>query len=291
MKWKFSPLNKKSKPVDFSLVLNYTMCFILVSILIMGTFLLPQFYGYQLDRNTIGRVIYTERDEVALRGELILSVLDRTAIVTNLVSEGGMSLYLNLDSSQLAQGDLIERLKEEIAWAVSWGVLPEEMLAVDFDAKSANLQVDYFLLGSNTTEYGEMALWRISYNDYERYQVDFLIDAENYKIYYAELGGAALSDKWLVDKILKGEGAYMLACMSYYEAENAEDVYKEKIFKIEDAGSFGWWDEREDKSKLNQRAVIFGFDVFWEYFRGQSLYDMYQIQEGDDTTMIQNTNE
>ena len=83
----------------------------------------------------------------------------------------------------------------------------------------------------------------------------------------------------------------MLACMSYYEAENAEDIYKEKIFGIEDAGVYGWYDEREDKTKLDQRAIIFGFDVFWEYFRGQSLYDMYQIQESDDTTLIQNTND
>ncbi|MBQ7359160.1 MAG: hypothetical protein IJW63_03580 [Lachnospiraceae bacterium] len=291
MNWKFNPLVDRKKPIDFGLILNYTMCFIMVGILILGTFLLPQFYGYQLDRNTIGRVIYTQRDEVALSGELILTVLDRTAIVTNLVSEGGMSMYLNLDSDQLKNGDLIDRLKEEIAWAVSWGVLPQEVQNVDFNAEIGNLQVDYFLLGSNTTEYGDMALWRVSYNDYEKYQVDFLLDAENYKIYYAELGGSALSDMWLVDKLTKVDGTYMMACMSYYEAENAEDVYKEKIFKIEDAGSFGWWDEREDKTKLNQRAIIFGFDVFWEYFRGQSLYDMYQIEEGDDTTMIQNAND
>ncbi|MBQ9124000.1 MAG: hypothetical protein IJY10_11020 [Lachnospiraceae bacterium] len=291
MKWRFNLFVDKSKPVDYGLALNYTMCFILVGILILGTFLLPQFYGYQLDRNTIGQVIYTERDKVALRGDLILSVLDRTAIVTNLVSEGGMSMYLNLDSTQLQSGDLLERLKEEIAWAVGWGVLPEEMLAVDFSSESGDLKVDYFLLGSNTTEYGDMALWRVSYNDYEKYQVDLLFDAENYKIYYAELGGAALADMWLVDKIMKGEGAYMLACMSYYEAENAEDIYKEKIFGIEDAGVYGWYDEREDKTKLDQRAIIFGFDVFWEYFRGQSLYDMYQIQESDDTTLIQNTND
>ncbi len=291
MKWKFNPFVKKSKPIDFGLILNYTMCFIMVGILILGTFLLPQFYGYQLDRNTIGRVIYTERDEVALSGKLILTVLDRTAIVTNLVSEGGMSMYLNLDGTQLASGDLIEKLKEEIAWAVSWGVLPQEVQNVDFNAENGNLQVDYFLLGSNTTEYGDMALWHVSYNDYEKYQVDFLLDAENYKIYYAELGGSLLSDMWLVDKLTMVEGSYMMACMSYYEAENAEDVYKERIFKIEDAGSFGWWDEREDKTKLNQRAIICGFDVFWEYFRGQSLYDMYQLEEGNDTTMIQNPNE
>lgn len=291
MKWKFNPFVDRSKPVDFGLVLNYTMCFILVSILILGTFLLPQFYGYQLDRNTIGQVIYTDRDEVALGGDLVLSVLDRTAIVTNLVSEGGMSMYLNLDSTQLQSGDLMERLKEEIAWAVGWGVLPEEMLAVDFSADSGDLKVDYFLLGSNTTEYGDMALWHVSYNDYEKYQVDLLFDAENYKIYYAELGGAALADMWLVDKIMKGEGVYMLACMSYYEAENAEDIYKEKIFEIEDAGVYGWYDERDDKTKLDQRAMIFGFDVFWEYFRGQSLYDMYQIKESDDTILIQNAND
>lgn len=291
MKWKINSLKIEKKSIDFGVVLNFAMSFIMVSILIMGTFLLPQFYGYQLDRNTIGQVTYIDRDDVALSGELILTVLDRTAIVTNLVSESGMSIYLNLDSSQLSSGDLIERLKEEIAWAVSWGFLPQEVQNVDFYAENGNLQVDYFLLGSNTTEYGDMALWRVSYNDYEKYQVDFLFDAENYKIYYAELGGSVLSDKWLVDRLTSVEGTYMMSCMSYFEAENAEDVYKEKIFKIEDAGSFGWWDEREDKTKLNQRAIVFGFDVFWEYFRGQSLYEMYQIDEGDDTTMIQNAND
>lgn len=291
MKWTFNPFSGKTKPFNFDLFLNYMISSIMVVILFAGTFLLPQLYGYQVDRNTIGRVIYTERDEVALRGELILSVLDRTAIVTNLVSEGGMSLYLNLDSNQLSQGDLIERLREELAWAVSWGMLPEELLKVDFNSEAGNLQVDYFLLGSNTTEYGDMALWHVSYNDYEKYQVDILLDAENYKIYYAELGGSALSDAWLVKKLTSGAGAYMLACMSYYEAENAEDVYEEKIFEIEDAGSFGWVDEREDKTKLQSRAIIFGFDVFWNYFREQSLYDMYHIQTGEDTTMIQNSNE
>ena len=291
MKWKCNLSQKKSKPFNFDLFLNYTMSSIMVVILFASTFLLPQLYGYQIDRNTIGRVIYTERDEVALRGELILSVLDRTAIVTNLVSEGGMSLYLNLDSNQLSSGDLIERLTEEIAWAVGWGMLPEELMKVDFTSEMGNLQVDYFLLGSNTTEYGDMALWHISYNDYEKYQVDILLDAENYKIYYAELGGSALSDAWLVKKLTSGEGNYMLACMSYYEAENAEDVYEEKIFEIEDAGTFGWVDEREDKTKLNSRAIIFGFDVFWNYFREQSLYDMYHIKMADDTTMIQNSNE
>ncbi len=291
MKWNFSSFLKREKPIDYSLVLNFIISFTMVGILILSTFLLPQFYGYQVDRNTIGRVIYAEREDVSLGGELILSVLDRTAIVTNLVSEGGMSMYLNLDSAQLSNGDLIDRLTEEIAWAVGWGMLPEELLKVDFNAEGASLQVDYFLLGNNTTEYGDMALWRVSFNDYEKYQVDILFDAENYKIYYAELGGSALSDAWLVKKIVSGSGAYMMACMSYYEAENAEDVYQEMIFKIEDAGSFGWVDEREDKTKLNSRAIIFGFDVFWTYFRDQSLYDMYQISVGDDTTMIQNNNE
>ena len=291
MKWFFNFFRSKERPIDYGLLLNYVISFTMVGILFLGTFLLPQFYGYQVDRNTIGRVIYTDREDVSLGGELILSVLDRTAIVTNLVSEGGMSIYLNLDSTQLSDGDLIERLKEEIAWAVSWGMLPEELLKVDFNAEGASLQVDYFLLGNNTTEYGDMALWHISYNDYVKYQVDILLDAENYKIYYAELGGSALSDAWLVKKLVSGAGAYMLACMSYYEAENAEDVYQEKIFEIEDAGSFGWVDEREDKTKLNSRAIIFGFDVFWKYFREQSLYDMYQIQAGDDTSMIQNSNE
>lgn len=291
MKWNFSSLLKREKPIDYSLMLNFIISFTMVGILFLGTFLLPQFYGYQVDRNTIGRVIYAERDDVSLGGELILSVLDRTAIVTNLVSEGGMSMYLNLDSTQLSNGDLIDRLVEEIAWAVGWGMLPEELLKVDFGAEGANLQVDYFLLGNNTTEYGDMALWHVSFNDYEKYQIDILFDAENYKIYYAELGGSALSDAWLVKKIMSGSGAYMMACMAYYEAENAEDVYQEMIFEIEDAGSFGWVDEREDKTKLNSRAIIFGFDVFWTYFREQSLYDMYQVPVGDDTTMIQNHNE
>lgn len=273
MKSNFNPFWNKGKRPDYGLMLNFIISFTMVGILILGTFLLPQFYGYQMDRNTIGRVIYAEREDVSLGGELILSVLDRTAIVTNLVSEGGMSKYLNLDSSQLADGDLIERVKEEIAWAVSWGMLPEELLKVGFDAEGASLQVDYFLLGSNTTEYGDMALWHISYNDYEKYQVDLLLDAENYKIYYAELGGSALSDAWLIKKLVSGEGAYMLACMSYYEAENAEDVYQEMIFEIEDAGSFGWLDERDDKTKLDSRAIIFGFDVFWTYFRELSLYE------------------
>lgn len=291
MKWNFSSLLKREKPIDYSLVLNFIISFTMVGILLLGTFLLPQLYGYQVDRNTIGRVIYAERDDVSLGGELILSVLDRTAIVTNLVSEGGMSMYLNLDSTQLSNGDLIDRLVEEIAWAVGWGMLPEELLKVDFNAEGANLQVDYFLLGNNTTEYGDMALWHVAFNDYEKYQIDILFDAENYKIYYAELGGSALSDAWLVKKIMSGSGAYMMACMAYYEAENAEDVYQEMIFEIEDAGSFGWVDEREDKTKLNSRAIIFGFDVFWTYFREQSLYDMYQVPVGDDTTMIQNHNE
>lgn len=291
MKWNFSSLLKREKPIDYSLVLNFIISFTMVGILLLGTFLLPQLYGYQVDRNTIGRVIYAERDDVSLGGELILSILDRTAIVTNLVSEGGMSMYLNLDSTQLLNGDLIDRLVEEIAWAVGWGMLPEELLKVDFGAEGANLKVDYFLLGNNTTEYGDMALWHVSFNDYEKYQIDILFDAENYKIYYAELGGSALSDAWLVKKIVSGSGAYMMACMAYYEAENAEDVYQEMIFEIEDAGSFGWVDEREDKTKLNSRAIIFGFDVFWTYFREQSLYDMYQVPEGDDTTMIQNHNE
>ena len=291
MKWNFSSLLKREKPVDYSLVLNYVISSTMVGILFLGTFLLPQFYGYQVDRNTIGRVIYSEREDVSLGGDLILSVLDRTAIVTNLVSEGGMSKYLNLDSAQLSNGDLIDRMVEEIAWAVGWGMLPEELLKVDFEAEGAYLQVDYFLLGNNTTEYGDMALWHISFNDYEKYQVDILLDAENYKIYYAELGGSALSDAWLVKKIVSGSGAYMMACMAYYEAENAEDVYQEMIFEIEDAGSFGWVDEREDKTKLNSRAIIFGFDVFWTYFREQSLYDMYLNREVDDTTMIQNSNE
>ena len=142
MKWNFNFPRSKKKQVDYGLMLNYLISLTMVGILFLGTFLLPQFYGYQVDRSTIGRVIYTEREDVSLGGELILSVLDRTAIVTNLVSEGGMSMYLNLDSTQLSDGDLIERLKEEIAWAVSWGMLPEELLKVDFNAEGASLQVD-----------------------------------------------------------------------------------------------------------------------------------------------------
>ncbi len=274
-----------------STLLNYVICFTLVGIIILATFLMPQIYGYNTDRNTIGRVNFVARENVELSNDLDLSVKDRTAIVTNLASEGGISLSLNLTGSQLYDQELIEAVMQEIRWAVECGVLPPHILNMNLNAQTGTLTADYYILSSGVSEYGEMALWKIDYKDFEYWDVTFLVDAENYKIYYAEIGGKYIVNGWEESFQYRGEGEYTSLCMQYYEAEYAEQLWEEYIFEIEDAGIFGWMKETNNPNQPDGHLVVFGYDVFWEYFYGQSVFDIYNLEYENDTTMIQNQNE
>lgn len=274
-----------------SAALNYVICFTLVGITILTTFLMPQIYGYNTDRRTFGTVNYVEREAVVLTNNLDLSVKDRAAIVTNLASEGGLSLSLNLEGSQLYDEELIENVMQEIRWAVDCGIFPAEMGELNLNEQTGSLAADYYILSSGASEYGEMALWKIKYVDFGKWDVTLLVDAENYKIYYGEIGGAAMVNSWVNNHDSKGEGGYMSMCMQYFEAEYAEQLWEQYIFEIEDAGIFGWAKETNSMKQTDGHLLTFGFDVFWEYFNGKSIFDFYHLEYQNDTTMLQNQNE
>lgn len=269
-------------------ILNYVICFTLVGILILGTFLLPQVYSYHVDSKSIGNVRYEHREEPALAWDMDMSVKDRTAIVTNLVSEEGLNLSLNLKADQIYGDELIESVRQEIWWAAECGVLPAELMEISFDETKGALSADYYLLSSSVVEYGEMALWRVQFSDAENRRISLLLDAHNHKIYYGEIVGREWGEAWMRNKERGGEGAYMSACMQYYETEYAEPVWMDYIFEIEDAGNFGWVKESENVSEPDGYRITFGFDVFWQYFWGESLFSIYGLENADDTNMIRN---
>lgn len=281
--------NKREEKI--STLLNYVICFTLVGITVLTTFLMPQIYGYNADRNTIGKVNFVTRETVKLSNNLDLSVKDRTAIVTNLASEGGISLSLNLEGSQLFDDELIENVMQEIRWAVECGILPAQMEELNLNEQTGTLTADYYILTSGVSGYGEMALWKIDYNDFTKWDVTLLVDAENHKIYYGEVGGAEMVNAWVNNSGSRGEGGYMDLCMQYYEAEYAELLWEECIFDIEDAGIFGWAKETTNIKQPDGHQLTFGYDVFWEYFYGKSVFDIYNLKYENDTTMIQNQNE
>lgn len=279
----------KSKGEDRSgMILNYVLCFTLVGILILGTFLFPQVYNYQTDSRIIGKVYLESRDELALMSGLKLSVKDRTAIVTNMVSEEGLNLFMNLGENQWNDEELMKSIVQEIRWAVECEVLPEEMEEIEFGRWTGNLSADYFTI-SSAMEYGELALWKIEYSDYETFEITLLVDAVNFKIYYGEIWGGGIPEAWQRDREGETVGAYMSACMQYYEAEYAESLWLDYIFEIEEAGEFGWIAENSTRWKTEDRAITFGFDVFWQHFRGETVFAAYGLK--NDTTMIQNRNE
>lgn len=281
--------NKREEKL--STLLNYVICFTLVGIAVLTTFLMPQIYGYNADGKTIGKVNFVERENVQLSNYLDLSVKDRTAIVTNLASEGGISLSLNLEGSQLYDEELIEDVMREIRWAVECGVMPPQMSELNLNEQNGSLTADYYILSSGVSEYGEMALWKIVYKDFAKWDVTFLVDAENHKIYYGEVGGSEIVKLWEKSVTDKGEGGYMALCMQYYEAEYAELLWEDCIFEIEDAGLFGYAGETTSIKQPDGHLVIFGYDVFWEYFYGKSVFDVYNLKYENDTTMLQNQNE
>jgi len=281
--------NRKEEKI--STLLNYVICFTMVGIAVLTTFLMPQIYGYNMDRNTLGKVNFVTRETVELSQDLDLSVKDRTAIVTNLASEGGISLSLNLEGSQLFDDELIENVMQEIRWAVECGILPAQMENLNLNEQTGTLTADYYILSSGVSEYGEMALWKIDYNDFNKWDVTFLVDAENYKIYYGEVGGTEMVNAWVNNSQSRGEGGYINLCMQYYEAEYAELLWKECIFEIEDAGIFGWAKETTNIKQPDGHLLAFGYDVFWEYFYGKSVFDIYSLKYENDTTMLQNQNE
>lgn len=274
-----------------STLLNYVICFTMVGIAVLTTFLMPQIYGYNIDRNTLEKVNFVTRETVELSKDLDLSVKDRTAIVTNLASEGGISLSLNLEGSQLYDEELLENVMQEIRWAVECGILPAYMENINFNEQTGTLTADYYILSSGVSEYGEMALWKIDYNDFVSVDVTFLVDAENYKIYYGEIGGAGLVNAWVINSQSRGPAGYMDMCMQYYEAEYAELLWEDCIFEIEDAGIFGWAKETTNIKQPDGYLLTFGYDVFWEYFYGKSVFDIYNLKYENDTTMLQNQNE
>ena len=196
-----------------------------------------------------------------------------------------------MEGSQLFDDELIENVMQEIRWAVECGILPAQMEDLNLNEQTGTLTADYYILSSGVSEYGEMALWKIDYNDFNKWDVTFLVDAENYKIYYGEVGGTEMVNAWVNNSQSRGEGGYINLCMQYYEAEYAELLWEECIFEIEDAGIFGWAKETTNIKQPDGHLLTFGYDVFWEYFYGKSVFDIYSLKYENDTTMLQNQNE
>lgn len=271
-------MNRKKqaeKAIKGAETLNYIIGFTLVGILVVGSFFLPQLYNYRIDNKNLNTIHYQTREVVAFEGNIEIPSADRIAIMVNLINEYGMNPSLLVQDGEMDNDELLNKVREEIAAAMTQGMLPGGLTKYPLDGSRGILTMEYFNVNSNASELGEMTLWSVHYTDYETFEFRYLVDAQTYKIYYAEFYYDGAEEDWKSTVFAGDDNLYMDRCLAYYETEHYYSILGSAIFEMDDCGAFGWFADSNPRWKFGKTGVVLGFDPFLNYFSGRTLEDEY----------------
>lgn len=230
----------KTKQKKGNGTLDYTIGVLMITILILATFLMPQAYSTLLDSKDLNQVHAVLREDFSFDKLVEMTVYERTQqIMEVLKTKNKVNSTLSLSGSEAMDSELVDGVREAIGIAVNYKLMPD---ITAYDIANNIIYAEYYNLSDSTTESAETAFWSLRFSDYQTFDFTLRVDASEYIIYQAELYCAEVKeymnqitsdDKDAVD-FLNNE--FMEGCGSYFEAEGysslTDTTYGELVFMM-----------------------------------------------------------
>lgn len=207
-------------------ILDYAIGVLMIMILVLATFLMPQGYSAFVDSKDLNQVHVAERESFSFTNPVEMTVYERVQrMMETLKGKGSVSRTLNLTGTEVTDEEFLEGIQEAIGIAIQYKLIPD---ISGYDIENYIVYAEYYNLGDGTTEGAETAFWNIRFSDYQTFDFTFRVDANGYIIYQAELYCAEateyitqlMSDDKEVVAFLNNQ--FMEGCEAYFEAEGYE---------------------------------------------------------------------
>ncbi len=185
-------MNKRT--IRFSGVLDYAIAVLSILILLLGTFLMPQFYSTLVDRKDMNKTHAIERERFNFENPIDMTVYEQVQMMMEALNEkNALKRTLYLSGAEIADAQLLKSVREALDIVTQYKMIPDLSA---YDIEKNIVYAEYFNLSDNTgtTEGGEKAFWVLRFSDSQTFDFTFRIDATEYIIYQAEIYCAEATD-------------------------------------------------------------------------------------------------
>ena len=221
----------KNKKKRHGYILDYFIGILLVTILLLITFLLPELYSAYMDTKDLNRVQVMERENFSFKELVDMTIQDKVQqMMATLDTKNELRRTLYLVGKDAADAELLERLREALDITIQYQMLPN---ISGYDLENNIVYAEYYNLSDGMAESEEIAFWNIRFSDYQTFDFTFRIDAAGPVIYQAELYCIEVSE--YLKQLTGGDVVvaetlnmqFVEGCEKYYEVDGY-DILTEK---------------------------------------------------------------
>lgn len=167
----------------------YLLCVVLLLILVIAAFILPQSVLLFQDKQIMNDIRLAERsglDYSAVDMEYVMDMKERISKFARGIAEGKQYFITSSEATDsLNDAELIDMIMMQEWFWIIW-----DMGQIELD-KEINIQVlskEYFVIYNNDTNDGaSFVCWYFQLHKENEYDLNILIDAKDYTLYYAEV--------------------------------------------------------------------------------------------------------
>lgn len=130
-------------------ILDYAIGVLLITIIVLATFLMPQAYSALVDRKDLNQVHAVEREQFSFENPVEMVVGDRVQqIMQALGSKEALRRPLYLKGSEVTDGELLRGIRESMGIAVQYGLIPD---ITAYDIENNIIYAEYYNLSGDGT--------------------------------------------------------------------------------------------------------------------------------------------
>ena len=258
----------KHKKQRVGTVLDYFIGVLMIAILLLITFLLPQVYSAWSDSKGVNQIHVMEREDFSFKKLVEMTFQEKVQqMMESLETKNELRRTLYLTGTEAADKELLEGIREALEITAQYQMLPD---LSGYDIENHIVYAEYYNLNGDIAEGEELAFWDIRFSDYETFDLVLRIDAHEFVIYQAELYCGEVTEYLsqltgndpIVAETLNGQFAE--GCDKYFEVEGY-DILTEKssdemaIMLGYERGAYAVYRDPCLNGYLNREGIRWGF--------------------------------
>ncbi len=248
-------------------MLDYAIGVLMISILLLATFLMPQIYSVYVDSKDVNRIHTVERERFSFANPVEMTVGEKIQrMMTALGGKGTLQRTLYLSGTEIS-AELMQRIREALEFAAQYKLIPDVSA---YDLEHHIVTAEYYSISDGAAENVENAFWNFRFTDTETFDLTLRVDANEFVIYQMELYCAEaleyntqlMSDDKEVTEFLNRQ--FIDGCESYFEVEGYDVMtdasYGEMVLMLGyERGEYAVYRGPCTSSLLESEGIRWGF--------------------------------
>lgn len=268
-------------------ILDYAIGILMITILTLATFLMPQAYSALMDNQDLNQVHAVEREDFSFENLIEMTVYERIQqMMEKLSGKTRLRRTLYLSGAEVTDQEFIEGVRESLSIVAQYELIPD---VSTYDLENNIVYAEYYNLSDGTAESTEIAFWEIHFSDNATFEFIIWVDANDYILYQAEMYCKETDEicKYLTstsgDVVSSLNNQFMERSESYFEAEGYEAVTDVTVGNLffrmgYERGEYASYRIICDNSTLKKNGIRWGFVPMTIALEGNSALAGYGVE-------------